>query len=97
MEATQPARLGDFEFDAIIKRPETLSSKIPDYATEEGYSASDHICLEAVTLDVTAVISNAPITWGGPAPGHHRAGYRALSRSCGSCGEKNTDDLYGRR
>lgn len=63
MEATQPARLGDFEFDAIIKRPETLSSKIPDYATEEGYSASDHICLEAVTLDVTAVISNAPITW----------------------------------
>ena len=57
MEATQPARLGDFEFDAIIKRPETLSSKIPDYATEEGYSASDHICLEAVTLDVT------PITW----------------------------------
>ena len=54
MEATQPARLGDFEFDAIIKRPETLSSKIPDYATEEGYSASDHI---------TAVISNAPITW----------------------------------
>jgi hypothetical protein len=55
--------LGDFEFDAIIKRPETLSSKIPDYATEEGYSASDHICLEAVTLDVTAVISNAPITW----------------------------------
>ena len=63
MEATQPARLGDFEFDAIIKRPETLSSKIPDYATEEGYSASDHICLGAVTLDVTAVISNAPITW----------------------------------
>lgn len=63
MEATQPARLGDFEFDAIIKRPETLSSKIPGYATEEGYSASDHICLEAVTLDVTAVISNAPITW----------------------------------
>lgn len=63
METTQPARLGDFEFDAIIKRPETLSSKIPDYATEEGYSASDHICLEAVTLDVTAVISNAPITW----------------------------------
>ena len=36
MEATQPARLGDFEFDAIIKRPETLSSKIPGYATEEG-------------------------------------------------------------
>ena len=63
MEATQPARLGDFEFDAIIKRPETLSSKIPDYATEEGYSASDNICLEAVTLDVTAVISNATITW----------------------------------
>ena len=87
MEATQPARLGDFEFDAIIKRPETLSSKIPDYATEEGYSASDHICLEAVTLDVTAVISNAPITWADRHPAS-RAGYRVLSRSCGSCGRK---------
>ena len=76
MEATQPARLGDFEFDAIIKRPETLSSKIPDYATEEGYSASDHICLEAVTLDVTAVISNAPIH-GQTDTRHHRAGCKA--------------------
>ena len=63
MHATQPARLGDFEFDAIIKRPETLSSKIPDYATEEGYSVSDNVCLEPVTLDVEAVISNSPITW----------------------------------
>lgn len=87
MEATQPARLGDFEFDAIIKRPETLSSKIQDYATEEGYSASDHICLGAVTLDVTAVISNAPITWR-TGIRHHRAGYRVPSRSCGSCGRK---------
>ena len=63
MAATQPARLGEFEFDAIIKRPETLSSKIPDYATEEGYSVSDNVCLEPVTLDVEAVVSNAPVTW----------------------------------
>lgn len=63
MAATQPARLGNFEFDAIIKRPETLSSKIPDYATEEGYAVSDNVCLEPVTLDVEAMISNAPVTW----------------------------------
>ena len=79
MEATQPARLGDFEFDAIIKRPETLSSKIPGYATEEGYSASDHICLEAVTLDVTAVISNAPITWADRIRHLERVAYPASS------------------
>ena len=63
MIATQPARLGDFEFDAIIKRPEILSSKIPEYATEEGFSISDNICLEPVTLDVEAIITNSPITW----------------------------------
>ena len=87
MEATQPARLGDFEFDAIIKRPETLSSKIPDYATEEGYSASDHICLEAVTLDVTAV----------PTPGIIEPGAKRSRRTASAVGKKNANDLYGRR
>ena len=93
MEATQPARLGDFEFDAIIKRPETLSSKIPGYATEEGYSASDHICLEAVTLDVTAVISNTPITWAD----RHPASSSRVQRTASAVGKKNANDLYGRR
>lgn len=63
MATAQPAKLGDIEFDAIIDRTETLTSDVPEYATEEGYSIADNICLKPVELDVTAVFSNAPVTW----------------------------------
>ena len=41
MLAKQPASLGGFEFDAIIKRSETMTCDVPEYATEEGYSITD--------------------------------------------------------
>ena len=50
MKATKPATLGTLEFDAIISRTESMESEIPSYATEDGYSASDNICLKPVTL-----------------------------------------------
>lgn len=90
MAATQPARLGEFEFDAIIKRPETLSSKIPDYATEEGYSVSDNVCLEPVTLDVEAVVSNAPVTWADRHVASFKPGGKAQSKNCVRCGRKRS-------
>lgn len=64
MTTTQPAKLGEIEFDAIIERTETMSSDVPEYATEEGYSIADNVCLKPVELDVTAIFSNAPVTWG---------------------------------
>lgn len=64
MATSQPAKLGEIEFDAIIDRTETMNSDVPEYATEEGYSITDNICLKAVELDVTAIFSNAPVTWG---------------------------------
>ena len=45
MLAKQPASLGGFEFDAIIKRSETMTCDVPEYATEEGYSITDNIKL----------------------------------------------------
>lgn len=64
MAATQPAKLGNIEFDAIIERDETMSSDVPEYATEAGYSVADNVCLKPVELNVTACFSNAPVTWG---------------------------------
>ena len=63
MKATQPAKLGTLEFDAIIERTEDLESEVPQYATEAGYSVSDNIVLKAVSLSVTAVFTNSPVTW----------------------------------
>lgn len=63
MIANQPASLGGFEFDAIIKRSETMTNDVPEYATEEGYSASDNICIKPRELEVEAIISNSPVTW----------------------------------
>ena len=65
MPASQPAKLGNIEFDAIIERSETMASDVPEYATEAGYSVSDNVCLKPVELDVTASFSNAPVTWSG--------------------------------
>ena len=48
MAATQPAKLGNIEFDAIIERDETMSSDVPEYATEVGYSVADNVCLKPV-------------------------------------------------
>lgn len=48
MLAKQPASLGGFEFDAIIKRSETMTCDVPEYATEEGYSITDNIADEYI-------------------------------------------------
>lgn len=63
MRTTQPASFGDIEFDAIIDRSEQLKGDVPEYATEKGYSTSDNISLSSIVLEVTAVFSNAPVTW----------------------------------
>lgn len=58
MLAKQPASLGGFEFDAIIKRSETMTCDVPEYATEEGYSITDNICLKPRELEIEAIITN---------------------------------------
>ena len=63
MLAKQPASLGGFEFDAIIKRSETMTCDVPEYATEEGYSITDNICLKPRELEIEAIITNSPVTW----------------------------------
>ena len=63
MLAKQPASLGGFEFDAIVKRSETMTCDVPEYATEEGYSITDNICLKPRELEIEAIITNSPVTW----------------------------------
>ena len=58
MLAKQPASLGGFEFDAIIKRSETMTSDVPEYATEEGYSITDNNCDDEADLQN---INSAPM------------------------------------
>lgn len=85
MLAKQPASLGGFEFDAIVKRSETMTCDVPEYATEEGYSITDNICLKPRELEIEAIITNSPVTWLSNTR-HHRAVLRRWLKNFASCG-----------
>ena len=40
-----------------------MTSDVPEYATEEGYSITDNICLKPRELEIEAIITNSPVTW----------------------------------
>lgn len=63
----QPAKLGSISFDALISFDRTLEADIPDYPVELGYSVQDTIILKPVYINVTAYLTNTPVTFGGRA------------------------------
>ena len=66
----QPVSIDGIEFDALIESQENYSAEIPQYPTEAGYSVSDNITCEPLTLNMTVFVSNTPVThlwrFGGP-------------------------------
>lgn len=58
-----PASLNGIQFDAIISRETTYEADVPDYPIEDGFYSSDSVLKRPVALNVTAFISNTPVTW----------------------------------
>ncbi len=58
-----PSSLGGVEFDAVISRDRNYSAEVPTYPVESGYSVSDAVLRSPLALNVTAFISNNPVTW----------------------------------
>lgn len=62
-KAKAPASLNGIKFDAIISRETSYESDVPEYPVEDGYYTSDAVLKKPVTLNVTAFISDTPVTW----------------------------------
>lgn len=58
-----PSSLGGVKFDAIINRDRTYEAEVPTYPVEDGYKVSDAILRGPLTMNVTAFISDTPVTW----------------------------------
>lgn len=62
-KAYRPATLGSVQFDAIIERSRQYEADVPTYPTEDGYVVSDAVLKKPLVLNVTAFVSNTPVTW----------------------------------
>lgn len=61
--AKRPVSINGLEFDALISEDRTLSSTVPEYPVENGYSVSDAIILSPELLSMTLFVTNTPVTW----------------------------------
>ena len=62
-KARIPASLNGIYFDAIITRETSYEADVPEYPIETGFYVTDAILRKPITLNVTAFISNSPVTW----------------------------------
>ena len=62
-KAKSPASLNGIKFDAIISRETSYEADVPEYPVESGYYTSDTVLKKPITLNVTAFISDNPVTW----------------------------------
>ena len=58
-----PSSLGGVKFDAIISRDRTYEAEVPTYPVESGFPVSDAVLRSPLALNVTAFISDTPVTW----------------------------------
>lgn len=59
----QPVVVNNIEFDALIDSDEQYNATVPKYPVESGYSVSDNVALDALTLSMTLYVTNTPVTW----------------------------------
>lgn len=59
----QPCSLNGIEFDALFNETASYTAETPEYAVESGVSVSDNIAIKPVTIEITAYLSNTPVTW----------------------------------
>lgn len=62
-EKPQPASINNIEFDALISYGRNYEAQAPEYPVEDGYSVEDTIIIKPMTIDVTAMLSAAPVTF----------------------------------
>lgn len=58
-----PSSLGGVKFDAIINRDRNYDAEVPEYPVESGFPVSDAVLRSPLVLNVTAFISDTPVTW----------------------------------
>lgn len=59
----KPVSVAGIEFDALIDEEKTMTATIPSYPVEEGFSVSDTIILDPISLSMTLYVTNTPVTW----------------------------------
>ena len=59
----RPCSVNGIEFDALISESRSLTSEVPEYAVESGFSVSDNISIKPMVVEITANLTNTPVTW----------------------------------
>lgn len=59
----QPVSVWGIEFDALIDETKNMTSTIPEYPVENGFSVSDTIINDPISVSMTLYLSNTPVTW----------------------------------
>lgn len=59
----RPCSINGIEFDALISESRSLTSEVPEYAVEAGFSVSDNISIKPMVIEITANLTNTPVTW----------------------------------
>lgn len=63
MAKKKPVSVWGIEFDALIDETKTMTSTIPEYPVESGFSVSDTIINDPIQVQMTLFLSNTPVTW----------------------------------
>lgn len=63
MASKKPVSVWGIEFDALIDETKTMTSTIPEYPVESGFSVSDTIINDPIQVSMTLYLSNTPVTW----------------------------------
>ncbi len=58
-----PVTVGNVRFDVLMNESIERSAEVPQYPVEDGYKVSDSILISPLTISITALISNMPVTW----------------------------------
>ena len=59
----EPTIVAGIEFDALIDKSEDYSATVPQYPVDSGYSVSDNVALEPLSLKLTLYVTATPVTW----------------------------------
>ena len=62
MDIKQAVSIDGIEFDALISSEEEYESEVPQYPVEAGYCVSDNVTNKPLTLTMTLLISDTPVT-----------------------------------
>lgn len=59
----KPVSIWGIEFDALIDETKSMTSTIPEYPVENGFTVSDTIVNDPITISMTLYVTNTPVTW----------------------------------